>query len=73
MAELGSDWPDLTLRGHEMHQFTPNRFSGGIQVNWRQLGALQGQFHPDKTTLNQYEYKLVYFRTPFYFANISVP
>ena len=28
----------LTLRRQEVHQFSPNRFSGGIKVSWRQLG-----------------------------------
>ena len=37
------------------------------------VGELQGQSGPVKTTLSQYEYKLVYFGTPFYFANISAP
>ena len=73
MAQPGPDWPDLTLRGQEVYQSAPNRFSGGIQVNWRQLGALQGQSGPVKNTLSQYEYNLVYFETPFHFANISAP
>ena len=55
MAQPGPDWPDLTLRGQEVYQSAPNRFSGGIQVNWRQLGALQGQSGPVKNTLSQYE------------------
>ena len=37
------------------------------------VGKLQGQSGPVKTTLSQYEYKLVYFGNPFYFANISAP
>ena len=40
-----------------------------------QLGpvvASQGQSGSIKTTLSQYEYEIVYFGTPFCFANILV-
>ena len=44
-----------------------------IRVSWGPVVASQRQSGSIKTTLSQYGYKLVYFGTPFYFANISAP
>ena len=44
-----------------------------LRVSWGPVGASQGQSGSIKTTLSQYEYEIVYFGTPFCFANISVP
>ena len=35
------------------------------------VGATQGQSGSVQTTLSQYEFELMYFGTPFSFANIS--
>ena len=52
--------------------WAPWDLSGYDLASQQSVGASQGHSGTVRTTSGQYEYKLVYFRTAFCFANIAI-
>ena len=73
MPRLAPEWPGHPLRDQLGQLGDPEGLSGYDQASQRPVGASTGHSGVVRTTSGQYEYELVYFRTPFCFANISAP
>ena len=73
MPQLAAEWPRHPLRDQLGQHGATEGLSGYDQASQEPVGASQGHSVPLRTTSGQYEYVLVYSRTPYCFPNISAP
>ena len=67
------DWFLTGLRGPKGPQVAPTGLPRGVRATQGTVRISQGHSGDVRTTSGQYEYVLVYSRTPYCFPNISAP